>query len=150
MLIIHDPWTIHHKTKEILDGQYIDALEKPERLNAILIAIKNDLVPTDDPNGPRYRHRHHLHKVKFDKNAAQLSKLEIFFRRCLWDTHDNDYLDHLRTCFYDQYKYLKVDAEGCVLPESFRFPPGHMSSASGADRPPKDLAARHGFVTVGI
>lgn len=42
MLVLHNPATMLHKSKEILGSQLIDALECPERIKAIVKAIVND------------------------------------------------------------------------------------------------------------
>ena len=125
------------------------ALESPERIEAIIAAIQNDWVTNSDSALPRptTRHRHELHTVQRDNNIVA-TVVDFLMNLYEKKTHDKDYLEHLRTCFNDHYQAGKVKIDGCVLPECFRVPPGYMSSASGSKEPPKDIAARPGFVPV--
>jgi hypothetical protein len=140
MLILHDPATLLHKTKEILGGELIEALEKPARIEAIIKAIEADKVIDLDTSEPRPRHDLHI----VDKNDVGSLKVKALLQKCMVDSHDGPYLEYIRTAFENWLINGNVKEDGCILPECFRPPPG--TSGSGANEVPKDRFARAGYV----
>lgn len=127
MLVLHDPDTLLHKSKEILGSRLIDALECPERIEAIVKAVSDD-------------EKHEL--VVVEKEGVMRNRVRELLDECLTGTHDEGYLEHLRTIFEMQLKNEMVGEDGCVLPECFRMPVGATGSMGGAA--PRDVFARAG------
>ncbi|BFZ53007.1 hypothetical protein PYCC9005_000030 [Savitreella phatthalungensis] len=97
MLILHDPTTLEHKTVELLGSRLIDALESPERLIAIIEAVRGS---------------HDLQTINSDISIV---------REALRKTHDHAYLDHLETAYAEWRAAGALEADGTVLPECFPY-----------------------------
>lgn len=77
MLILHDPDTLLHKSKEILGSKLIDALECPERIEAIVNCIKED-------------GRYELYVV--GKEGKMCEKVRDLLGICLAGSHDERFV----------------------------------------------------------
>lgn len=77
MLVLHDPDTLLHKSKEILGSRLIDALECPERIEAIVKAIQDG-------------ERHELYIVGEEEEMK--GRVEELLKECLEGSHDGGYV----------------------------------------------------------
>ena len=84
LVILWDPDTLLHKTVEILGSKLIPALESPERLEAILKAVRGS--------------DHELRAIEFGSLADRERITRLL--NLTSDTHDSNYLQHLRDIFH--------------------------------------------------
>ncbi|TID12846.1 hypothetical protein E6O75_ATG10199 [Venturia nashicola] len=130
MLVLHDPDTLLHKSKEILGSRLIDALECPERIEAIVKSMQED-------------DKHELVVLEKEGDSEMEKRVRELLESSLAETHDSGYLDHLQTIFERQLENGMVEEDGCVLPECFRMPRG--ATGSLRDEAPRDVFARAGY-----
>jgi acetoin utilization deacetylase AcuC-like enzyme len=126
MLILHDPDTLSHETVELLGAKVIPALESPSRILAILEAVSKS-----------------QHKLKYirlhDSNDSTFNSL----LELIGQTHNQGYLQHIKTVFKQWRDGGLIEPHEHVLPECFVF----TSSAGPPTQPPKDIYARAGYYT---
>lgn len=126
MLILHDPVTLLHETVELLGAKLIPALESPLRIHAIL----NSLDSTS----------HEVQHLNFsDCPEGQ----KAWLLQLLSETHDEGYLQHLRTAHETWRSAGHIGERDSILPECFQLP--SPSAGARAFQPPKDVFARPGF-----
>ena len=122
MLILHDEDTLLHQTVELLGAKLIPALEKPERIKAIVASLEGN---------------HSQHKLKHictsDDDGATVVELAKA-------THQHDYLHHIETVFQQWHDAGLVTEDESVLPECFR-----LQNLASPIKPPKDIYARAGY-----
>jgi acetoin utilization deacetylase AcuC-like enzyme len=122
MLILHDPETLLHDTVELLGAKIIPALESPNRIRAIINALKHT--------------NHELRTINIDSNTLELDSI-------ISQTHPQDYTKHLSTVFSSWLTAGLIQPNESILPECFRFhTPTHPNTPP---TPPKDLFARTGY-----
>lgn len=140
MLILHNPVTLKHRTKEVVGSELIDSHECPERIEAILAAIRADTVT--DPDTSESRPHHVLHDVTNSPEYTK-GKIQELTRGYIEATHDAGYLTHLSTIFSRAQLLGKVKEDGCLLPECFRI----LKPASGirVGEEPEDIIAKLGY-----
>lgn len=125
LAILYDPDTLLHQTCELLGSKLIPALESPERLLAILKALRLS---------------------QYEIRTTQFSALNDERRTTrLIDltsaTHSHGYLQHLQNVYQEWVNAGLIEKDGHVLPECFVFP----TSTGKPLRPPKDVFARAGY-----
>ncbi len=126
MLILHDPGTLAHKTVELLGAKLIPALESPERITAILEAV-------------RASEKHEVQTITFSTESPSAA---MFFEG-LVATHDAGYIDHLSHAHDQWVKKGLIEEHENILPECFPFP--NAAHKNGNLDPPKDIFAQPGF-----
>ena len=125
LVILWDPDTLLHHTVELLGSRLIPALESPDRLEAILQALRGSA--------------HALHAITSSSLAAQERMTRLL--KLTSETHDLEYLSHLRGIFQTWFDAGLIKADGHVLPECFVYP----TATRKPPRPPKDPFARAGY-----
>jgi acetoin utilization deacetylase AcuC-like enzyme len=132
MKIFHDPVTLEHRTKELLGAKVIDALESPERLEAILKALAT--VPE----------KHEVINVSYEALDAP-SKSHI--RHLMHLSHDKGYVEHLEKAHAQWVGADLINEDESILPECFRIPSESRSVDGKQVRPPppSDIYARPGY-----
>lgn len=135
MLVLHDEATRLHQTVELLGPRFKKALECPERIEEIFKALQNDgshsVRILDAVGGAKGSGTDDLHV-----DPSVLAKL-------LSDTHDQGYLEHLRTTHEDWVANGLIGEDECVFPECFYV--HGMCKPGGEHPPPKDRFARPGY-----
>lgn len=127
MLVLHDPATLEHKTKELLGSKIVDAYESPERIEAILTALATAL--------------HHQVRHVLSKESSQAWQEQVC--QILQTSHNDDYLFHLKSAYDDWVKEGLIEEDEHVLPECFLIPTTH--SRGRRPGPPSDPFARAGY-----
>jgi acetoin utilization deacetylase AcuC-like enzyme len=129
MLVLHDKATLLHHTVEVVSFKLIKALECPERVEVIVKALENDAA----------------HSVQVLDTTDRDNELttERLLDKILLQTHDTDYLTHLRTIHENCVSSAMVGEDESVLPECFNVPA--LTFGNRSSKPPKDLYARTGY-----
>ncbi|EXJ83425.1 hypothetical protein A1O1_07048 [Capronia coronata CBS 617.96] len=125
LAILFDPDTLLHKTIELLGSKLIPALESPERLEAILKALRISEYDIRTVQDDSVRGKERIERVL----------------NLISETHNYGYLQHLREVHDDWVSAGLIDKDGHVLPECFWLP----TSTGKPMRPPKDPFARAGY-----
>ena len=125
LVILWDPDTLLHQTVELLGSKLIPALESPNRLEAIVKAVRSS--------------EHELRSVNFSSVAAQDQTRQLLTLAS--ETHGSKYLEHLRDIFQTWLDAGLLKKDGNVLPECFVYP----SATGKVARPPRDPFARAGY-----
>jgi len=137
MLVLHDPATLKHSTIELIGSRLISALECPDRITAILAHLKDcpahevttvALDPSILAN----------HVPEHGSQGAQSSLCSL-----LQATHDQSYLDHLRTAHAAWVAADIISPSDSILPECFAFPLPHAPFPPPL--PPRDIFAQSGY-----
>lgn len=123
MIVLHHSSTLLHETVELLGAKLHAALESPDRLRSILKALQSSSHGIEEPDIS-------------DSDREFIQKL-------LLESHDEGYIEHLRTAHKIWVAEGLIEEGDSILPECF-----HLGSTSIGDRaykPPKDIFARPGF-----
>jgi acetoin utilization deacetylase AcuC-like enzyme len=125
LLTLWDPDTLIHQTVELLGSKLIPALESPDRLRAILKSLHGS--------------EHELRTLEFGSYTTQERVNRLLHLTS--ETHDANYLLHLRSIFQTWLDAGLLKEDGHVLPECFVFP----TATGKPPRAPKDPFARAGY-----
>jgi acetoin utilization deacetylase AcuC-like enzyme len=130
MHVLYDPATRLHETVEFLGAKLMPALECPARIDSILSSLEST--------------NHRLVTIQLANSEESSSSP---FYELVGDTHDANYLEHLRTAHSDWVADGALEPSGTVLPEC--FPLKRLFSARSLEgnlvQPPTDIFARSGF-----
>jgi acetoin utilization deacetylase AcuC-like enzyme len=130
MIILHDPATLAHRTVELLGAKIVDAHEDPERIVAILNALKT--AP-----------QHKVLRTSFqDSDLTHIRHVDSIINI----SHDPGYLRYLQTAHSEWVKAGLITEDESILPECFRVPV--LCATENGDKghePPKDVYARPGY-----
>lgn len=130
MHVLYDPATRLHDTVEFLGAKLMPALECPARIDSILSSLEST-----------------NHRVVTIQLAALDESSSSTFYGLVAETHDANYLQHLRTAHSDWVADGALEPSGSVLPEC--FPLKRLFSARSLEgslvQAPTDLFARSGF-----
>ena len=140
MRVLYHPDCLLHRTVELLGAKIIPALECPERLDSVIVALKE----TDG------------HELVIENYPTWESDEDIewsednLIKWILKDTHDAGYLNHLMTVHKTWVTGDLIKEDEHVLPECFRIPSVASGSSTGDDPPlerppPKDIYAKAGY-----
>lgn len=126
MLVLHDETALRHRTVEMFGSKLRDALECPQRIEAILKALENDSN----------------HVVRLVNSTTNISgeASETLLQRLISESHDAGYIEHLRSVHSRWVAGGIIKEDESVLPECF-----HVSGLSKHLGPPTDLFARPGY-----
>ncbi|KAF2664217.1 Arginase/deacetylase [Microthyrium microscopicum] len=132
MLILTDPTTLSHKTVELLGSRLMPALESPERITIILAALEQT--------------QHSVRQLNIEEHPEAVGEGSLLLD-LLSNSHDSDYLHHLKTAHAAWIEQGLLEPTDTILPECF---PSHRLSrnrtiAARLAEPPKDIFARAGF-----
>jgi len=124
MLVLHDPATLLRDTVELLGSRLIKAQECPERITAILEALKTSA-------------KHEVRQVL--QNASDGAHL----KHAIAVSHDKGYLHHLESAHAGWVAQDLITQDESILPECFRVPTAMTTKKDS--KPPKDIFARAGY-----
>ena len=130
MLILTHPDTLLHRTIEILCGKCFDAYECPERLEAILSAVKEK------------KHGHRLVDISKPQNEDE-EGVKIRADELLSRSHDKEYISYLQTIHRQWVEKGVIKEDQSLLPECFFV--ARMAKMLGDVGPPVDVLAKPGY-----
>lgn len=133
MLVLHDKATLAHQTVEILNAKLVEALECPERIEVLLAALESA------------GNQHEIRVVNvgdLDGGDADRDNPTIL-EKLLSESHDANYLNHLRTIHSEWVSNGIIKEDESLLPECFQVQPFYRLAKGRG--PPKDVFARAGY-----
>ena len=135
MLILHDPATLRHRTKEYVLGQLRPAFECPERLTSILSALEPHLSTSESPSTSPTPAVHELQTLDYRPTLPTLYQHLLL-------SHPEPYLQHLATIHAEWVAAGVIQPSDSILPECFPYATGITPHV---DEPPADKYARTGY-----